>query len=64
MRDHSDIAGLFSKLTYDTERYQEIGALHRLEATGSRWALLQEIHCSMPLARSMPTAEHERPHPE
>ncbi len=57
---HSDIAGLFSKLRFDSKQYQEISSQRRLEASSSRWALLNEIQGSMLSVRATPKAKDKK----
>jgi len=54
---HNDIAGLFSKLRFDSKQYQEISSLRRLEVSSSRWALLGEIQGAMLSVRATPKAK-------
>lgn len=61
MHTHSDITGLFSKLSDNAGRYQEIDARRSLDAVGSRWALLREVHGSMSASCPRPSASPERP---
>ena len=43
MNRFSDIVGLFSKLPYDPEQYQEIKHSQDVAKVGVRWSLLGEI---------------------